>query len=218
MAIAPLRKLGRIRRIVVSTYQAASGAWVFATGTLSWNWGLDDYGHGYNVVDSRLQRITSNILNQFILPAGPDFTISGSPSSQSIAPGGSTSYGLSVTPSGGFSSAVTFSVSGLPAGATATFTPNPSPSTSSMAITTTGATPNGTYNLTVTGVSGTLTRTTTVTLGVFAPDFALGTLPSSNSVIPRVGHAGGGSGHVLAEPDDGWLDTLRDDRGDHADR
>jgi len=45
-----------------SMYQAASGAWVFAAGTISWGWALDKPG----VVDSRLQQTTANILNRFI--------------------------------------------------------------------------------------------------------------------------------------------------------
>jgi hypothetical protein len=46
-------------------YQAPSGAWVFASGTVSWSWGLDDYNER-GVVDTRIQRVTANILNRFI--------------------------------------------------------------------------------------------------------------------------------------------------------
>lgn len=45
-----------------SMYQAPSGAWVFASGTMSWSWGLDKEG----VEDVRLQKTTSNILNRFV--------------------------------------------------------------------------------------------------------------------------------------------------------
>jgi hypothetical protein len=47
-----------------SIYRAPSGAWVFAAGTMSWSWALDNYDHA--VADARLQRATSNILNAFI--------------------------------------------------------------------------------------------------------------------------------------------------------
>jgi N,N-dimethylformamidase beta subunit-like protein len=47
-----------------SIYQAPSGAWVFATGTLSWNWGLDNFY--YNVADARIQRTTANLLDAFV--------------------------------------------------------------------------------------------------------------------------------------------------------
>jgi len=53
-----------------SVYQAPSGAWVFATGTMDWNWALSTYGHGYNVVDSRIQQTTANVLNKFVASAG----------------------------------------------------------------------------------------------------------------------------------------------------
>jgi hypothetical protein len=42
--------------------QAPSGAWVFGAGTNSWSWGLDFPG----VVDSRIQRITKNLLDRFL--------------------------------------------------------------------------------------------------------------------------------------------------------
>src|SRR5438046_6772666 len=45
-----------------SIYQAPSGAWVFGAGTTSWSWGLDLAG----TVDPRIQRITANLLNQFL--------------------------------------------------------------------------------------------------------------------------------------------------------
>ena len=49
-----------------SIYQALSGAWVFAAGTISWAWGLDRAGY----VDSRIQQTTANILNKFVSAGG----------------------------------------------------------------------------------------------------------------------------------------------------
>jgi hypothetical protein len=53
-----------------SIYQALSGAWVFASGTMGWGWSLDDfYPEGsVNTVDARMQRATKNILDRFINP------------------------------------------------------------------------------------------------------------------------------------------------------
>src|SRR5215472_6930307 len=48
-----------------SVYQAPSGAWVFASGTISWTWALDSYGQN-SAVDPRIQRTTANILERFI--------------------------------------------------------------------------------------------------------------------------------------------------------
>ena len=54
-----------------SIYQAPSTAWVFAAGTISWSWGLDDYSEGHH--DAGIQRTTQNILNAFVngAPAAP---------------------------------------------------------------------------------------------------------------------------------------------------
>jgi hypothetical protein len=49
-----------------SIYQAPSGAWVFAGGTLAWSWGLDG-----PEADPRHQRTTANVLDRFVAaPAG----------------------------------------------------------------------------------------------------------------------------------------------------
>src|SRR5213594_1942531 len=54
-----------------SIYQAPSGAWVFAAGTMSWSWALDDVPGPFSHfrVDSRIQRATANILNAFLTGA-----------------------------------------------------------------------------------------------------------------------------------------------------
>jgi hypothetical protein len=98
-------------------------------------------------------------------PTG-DFAVSAAPPSQTVKKGLSTSYTVTVTPSGGFNGVVTFGVSGLPANATATFNP-PSVTgsgSSTMTVATKKNTPKGTYTLTISGTSGSLIRTTTVTL------------------------------------------------------
>src|SRR5207302_1022802 len=92
----------------------------------------------------------------------PDFSLSATPASQSVVQGAGTTYAVSITPSGGFTAAVTLSVSGLPGGATASFSPNPATAFSTMTVATGAATPPGSYALTITGASGTLTRTTSV--------------------------------------------------------
>jgi len=47
-------------------YQAPSGAWVFAAGTIEWAFGLDSYGESKGRADARIQRMTANILNRFV--------------------------------------------------------------------------------------------------------------------------------------------------------
>jgi len=96
-----------------------------------------------------------------------DFSLSASPSTQTIGRGGSTSYTVTVAPSGGFGGAVTLSVSGLPSRTSGNFSPNPTTtSTSTLTIKTNRKTPTGSYTLTITGTSGGLTHTVHVTLVV----------------------------------------------------
>jgi hypothetical protein len=92
--------------------------------------------------------------------------LSASPSSRTVTAGTSSSYGVTIAPLNGFNGAVTLSASGLPAGASGTFTPNPATTSSTLSVTTSASTPAGTYSVTISGVSGSLTRTTTVTLVV----------------------------------------------------
>jgi hypothetical protein len=61
-----------------SIYQAPSGAWVFAAGTMSWSWALDNYDH--TLADARMQQLTTNILNKFLAsnpPPPPPLQVSG---------------------------------------------------------------------------------------------------------------------------------------------
>ena len=118
-------------------------------------------------------------------PPAPDFALAALPASQTVTQGGSTSYTVTITPSNGFNSPVSLSVSGLPAGASAGFNPNPAGSSSTLSLTTAASTPAGSYPLTITGASGSLTRTTPATLVVNAvtpSDFTLTATPSSRSV------------------------------------
>src|SRR5439155_24331134 len=83
---------------------------------------------------------------------GLDFTLSASPSSQTVTPGGGTSYSVTISPTGGFTGEVMLSVSGLPSGANGSVTPNPATASSTLSVTTSPSTPTGTYTLTITGV------------------------------------------------------------------
>src|SRR5439155_241915 len=186
-----------------SIYQAPSGAWVFASGTIGWSYALDNYSLA-NAVDPRIQQTTANILNRFITPVS-NFTLGASPLSQSVLPGGSTSYNVTISPTGGFSGQVNLRLDGLPIGAGGSFAPNPATASSTLSVTTGTGTPVGTYTLTITGVSGSLTHTTTVSLVVTAPvNFTLGASPSSQTVLPggstsysvTISPTGGFSGQV----------------------
>jgi hypothetical protein len=117
--------------------------------------------------------------------AAPDFSLSATPASRTITAGNSTSYAVTVAPTGGFAGAVNLSVSGLPTGATQSFDTNPTTSTSTLTVSTPASTTAGSYPLTITGTSGTLTHSTPVTLVVQAPaaDFSLAAAPTTQSVV-----------------------------------
>lgn len=49
----------------MTIYRARSGAYVFATGTIQWSWGLDDFGVSPRTNEAAKQ-MTRNVLNRFI--------------------------------------------------------------------------------------------------------------------------------------------------------
>jgi hypothetical protein len=67
----------------------------------------------------------STTLTVVVSPPAADFTISASPSSQTVKRKSSVTYKVTVAASNGVSSSVSLSVSGLPSKATASFSPNP---------------------------------------------------------------------------------------------
>ena len=85
---------------------------------------------------------------------------------QSVFAGASVSNTISATLDSGSSQAVSFSVSGLPTGATASFSSaSCSPACSTVLnISTTASTPAGSFPITVTSTGGGVTKTTTFTL------------------------------------------------------
>jgi hypothetical protein len=118
-----------------------------------------------------------------------DFSISASPSSNSVVPGGSATYTVSTTAFSSFSGSIALSASGLPTGATGSFSPATltGTGTSTLMVTTTGSTPVGTSTLTITGLNGSVTHTTTVSLVVNAQpppaDFTISGSPGTQTVI-----------------------------------
>ncbi len=118
----------------------------------------------------------------------PNFTISASPSSLSVAQGNQGTSTITTAVSGGFSSAIALSASGVPSGTTVSFNPQtipaPGSGNSTMTITVGASTPVGTYPITVTGNGGGIQQNATVTLTVTAPpNFTLSASPSSLTVV-----------------------------------
>jgi hypothetical protein len=103
-----------------------------------------------------------------IVTAAPDYSLSVNPASVSVRrSGGTATYTVTITRTGGFTGAVSLALSGQPAGSTVTFNPNPASGTSStLTIVVANGTARATYPLTITGTSGTLTRTASASLVV----------------------------------------------------
>src|SRR5262249_18622309 len=104
----------------------------------------------------------------------PDFSFTATPSSQTVQAGGGTSYTATVTAGNGFTGNVAFSVTGLPSGAAASFSPASvtNSGSSTMSVTTSTSTPLGSYLLTISATSGSITHTSNVTL-VVSGDFSI---------------------------------------------
>ena len=121
-------------------------------------------------------------------PSQPDFSLSASPSSLTVAQGSSGKSTITITPANGFNSSVSLSNSSLPSGVTASFSPNPATSSSTLTLTASSTAASGTVTVTITGTSGSLTHSTSISLTVngTAPppqaNFTLSASPSSLSV------------------------------------
>ena len=139
----------------------------------------------------------------------PDFSISASPSSQSVTAGNGTTYTATVSALNGFNSGVSFSVSGLPSGASGSFNPTSvtGSGSSTLSVTTSASTTPGTYILTVTGTSGSLAHGTMVTLVVNPqanPDFSLSASPNSLTVV----QGDNGQSTITVNPINGFTSSV----------
>ena len=118
------------------------------------------------------------------LQTAPDFTLGASPTSATILAGGSASYTLTTAATNGFTGDVQLALNGLtPAQASWSFTPasiSGGSGTSTLALTTGAGLAVGTYPLTITATSGTITHRTNATLTIAPPpDFTLSATPST---------------------------------------
>ena len=100
-----------------------------------------------------------------LLTVTPSFMLSAS-SSLAIVQNNSVTTTISVIPYGGFTDAVHLSISGLPSGVTASFGTNPTTSTSVLTFKVGPKATVGTSNVTVSGTSANLTRTTVIVLTI----------------------------------------------------
>lgn len=114
--------------------------------------------------------IAGNIHHLPVTPVG-DFLISASSASQSVTAGSNSSLTISTADFDGFIGTVKLSITGLPAGATASFAPTSIAGNGSSTLTiSTSSAPAGNYALTITGTSGSRVHSTGLTLSITAVD------------------------------------------------
>jgi PKD repeat protein len=105
---------------------------------------------------------------EFFNAGGPDFTISANPSSVSFPTGQTRTSTISLQSTGGFSGTVSLATASVPSGVTASCAPS-SISGSQTSTCTLSSSTAGTYTVTVTGTSGTLIHTATISVTVTSP-------------------------------------------------
>jgi hypothetical protein len=129
-----------------------------------------------------------------VVSTSPDFAMSMSPTTQSVAAGAAATYRVSVTSINGSADPVRFSVSGLPSGVTSAFSPHPAtpPVDVSLRISTASTTPGGEHAFTVTGTDGTRTHSLTGMMVVAAPGSAWG--------VSVIGSTGSANNSVVVGP------------------
>jgi hypothetical protein len=132
-----------------------------------------------------------------VITAGANFTLNPTSSTVTLAPGASTTDAIAVSAVNGFSSAVSFSAAGFPAGASGSFSPANSASGTTLSITTGTGVAAGTYPITVTasapgtGNSNGFSQTTTIKLVIAAVKTPGFTLSASANPLTLQQNAGG---------------------------
>lgn len=110
------------------------------------------------------------------------FNLSASPSQFNVCQGGQLTSQVLVTPIGNFTQPVTLSATGLPPGASATFSVNPVTPGNTSVVTISGFNSTGTFTTTVNGVSGSISKTTNLSITVNGtPGTVLLSAPANNA-------------------------------------
>ncbi|HMF90248.1 MAG TPA: hypothetical protein VKL40_06370 [Candidatus Angelobacter sp.] len=132
--------------------------------------GMFDFLHGQTGVAPNgieLHPVLDIIFNPTQTPA---FSLSASPTTVSVAQGGTKTTTISTTVSGGFNSAISLSATGLPAGVTAAFSPAsiaaPGSGSSTLTFTASSTATIGSSTVTITASGGGISHTATVSLSV----------------------------------------------------
>jgi hypothetical protein len=124
----------------------------------------------------------SNVNFTIVPGSAPDFTLDVTPDAQSVCAPANAAYTIDLGSLAGFSSPVTMSASGVPAGATSSIVPNPltPPGAATLTIGNTGSAAPGSHTLTVNGTGSSTNHSDTAVLNLAtqAPGLPLLTSPA----------------------------------------
>ena len=126
----------------------------------------------FNTVSVRATTVgapTIDVALPVTVTAGNGFTLAGTPALLSLTPNSTATTGVRATRSGTFTGNITYAVSGVPAGMTATITPTAVADSMRLSVTASAIAAQGTYALVVTGTSGSITERATIAATVGAP-------------------------------------------------
>jgi hypothetical protein len=132
-------------------------------------------------------------------PPTNDFSLTLTPTSGTVTAGTSTTATIKTAVTAGSAQPVNLTVSGAPAGVTATVNPTTvtAGATATLTLATTTSAVSGTYNLTVTGTEGTATHTATYSLTVTGTGGGSGSVVNggleTGSLSPWTCQSGGGA-------------------------
>jgi DNA-binding beta-propeller fold protein YncE len=133
------------------------------------------------------------------ITATPDFSLTAAPTGISASQGGKASTTISTTPLNGFTGAITRATGTLPTGVTASISSN------QVTFAATTNAPTGTFPISITGTSGSLTHSTSVSLTINgAADFSLSASPSAISAT----QGGKASTTISTTPVNGFTGTV----------
>jgi PKD repeat protein len=122
-------------------------------------------------------------------PVDADFTIAASPVSLTLPAESAGTSTVTLASQGGFSGTILLSTTVSPAGVSASLSPGSvilgsgGSALSTLTVTTTSSTPVGSYTIVVTGASGSLSHSVTISVSVTAgPDFTISANPTSLTI------------------------------------
>ena len=138
---------------------------------------------GYDLTTGWGSPTGQSLIDALAGPQVPGFWIAASAGTLALSQGATGTSTITVTNAGGFTGSVNLAVtSTLPSGVTASWGTNPTTGTSVLTFTASSSVTAGTYPVTITGTSGSLTQTTNIALTVHSPTFTLTPSPSSISL------------------------------------